>query len=428
MATIKDVAKMAGVSTTTVSHVINNTRHVAEDTKNDVLQAIQTLNYSPSAVARSLKVNTTHSVGMIVTTSEAPYFAEIIQAVEDHCYRQGYSLFLCNTQNNPEKLKNHLDMLAKKRVDGILVMCSEYTPDSLDLLKNFSELPMVVMDWGPNNPNTDLIQDNSFDGGYLATQHLIDNGHKKIGIIAGELTKTTAKTRYEGFVKALLDAGLVVNPDWIMEGSFEPDSLDLLKNFSELPMVVMDWGPNNPNTDLIQDNSFDGGYLATQHLIDNGHKKIGIIAGELTKTTAKTRYEGFVKALLDAGLVVNPDWIMEGSFEPEDGYECMNKILRQNELPTAVFCCNDVMALGAISAITEKGLRVPDDISIIGYDNIHSSRFYAPPLTTVHQSKSRLGERALKLLFERIHEKSAVREVIEMHPELVIRQSVKRLD
>ena len=334
MATIKDVAKMAGVSTTTVSHVINNTRHVAEDTKNDVLQAIQTLNYSPSAVARSLKVNTTHSVGMILTTSEAPYFAEIIQAVEDHCYRQGYSLFLCNTQNNPEKLKNHLDMLAKKRVDGILVMCSEYTPDSLDLLKNFSELPMVVMDWGPNNPNTDLIQDNSFDGGYLATQHLIDNGHKKIGIIAGELTKTTAKTRYEGFVKALLDAG----------------------------------------------------------------------------------------------LVVNPDWIMEGSFEPEDGYECMNKILRQNELPTAVFCCNDVMALGAISAITEKGLRVPDDISIIGYDNIHSSRFYAPPLTTVHQSKSRLGERALKLLFERIHEKSAVREVIEMHPELVIRQSVKRLD
>ncbi len=334
MATIKDVAKMAGVSTTTVSHVINSTRHVAEDTKNDVLQAIQTLNYSPSAVARSLKVNTTHSVGMIVTTSEAPYFAEIIQAVEDHCYRQGYSLFLCNTQNNPEKLKNHLDMLAKKRVDGILVMCSEYTPDSLDLLKNFSELPMVVMDWGPNNPNTDLIQDNSFDGGYLATQHLIDNGHKKIGIIAGELTKTTAKTRYEGFVKALLDAG----------------------------------------------------------------------------------------------LVVNPDWIMEGSFEPEDGYECMNKILRQNELPTAVFCCNDVMALGAISAITEKGLRVPDDISIIGYDNIHSSRFYAPPLTTVHQSKSRLGERALKLLFERIHEKSAVREVIEMHPELVIRQSVKRLD
>ncbi|MCK3657331.1 transcriptional regulator [Pasteurellaceae bacterium Pebbles2] len=333
MATIKDVAKMAGVSTTTVSHVINNTRHVAEETKQDVLKAIQQLNYSPSAVARSLKVNTTKSIGMIVTTSESPYFAEIIHAVEDRCYRQGYSLFLCNTQNNAEKIKNHLEMLAKKRVDGILVMCSEYHQDSLELFNNFSELPMVVMDWG--------IEDN--------------------------------------------------------------------------------------RNDLIQDNSFSGGYLATKYLIDNGHKKIGIIAGELNKAIAKTRYDGYVQAMQEANLAVNPNWVMEGFFEPEDGYECMNKILVQAELPTAVFCCNDVMALGAISAITERGLRVPEDISIIGYDNIHSSRFYAPPLTTIHQSKARLGERALKLLFERIQSKNNQREVIEMHPELVVRKSVKKM-
>lgn len=105
MATIKDVAKVAGVSTTTVSHVINKTRFVAPETEKLVLQAIQELNYSPSAVARSLKINTTKSIGMIVTTSEAPYFAEIIHAVEEHCYRQGYSLFLCNTQNHTEKIK-----------------------------------------------------------------------------------------------------------------------------------------------------------------------------------------------------------------------------------------------------------------------------------------------------------------------------------
>ena len=256
MATIKDVAKMAGVSTTTVSHVINKTRFVAQETESLVLQAIKDLNYSPSAVARSLKVNTTKSIGMIVTTSEAPYFAEIIHTVEEHCYRQGYSLFLCNTQNNAEKIKNHLEMLAKKRVDGILVMCSEYFPDSLNLLYSFENIPMVVMDWGPN-----------------------------------------------------------------------------------------------VHTDIIQDNSFDGGYLATKHLIENGHKYIGIIAGELTKTTAKTRYEGFIHAMKEAGLTVNPNWVMEGFFEPEDGYECMNKILSQDNLRTAVFCCNDVMALGAISAI-----------------------------------------------------------------------------
>ena len=332
MATIKDVAKMAGVSTTTVSHVINKTRFVAEETEKLVLQAIQDLKYSPSAVARSLKVNTTKSIGMIVTTSEAPYFAEIIHAVEEHCYRQGYSLFLCNTQNNAEKIRNHLDMLAQKRVDGILVMCSEYLPDSLNILTNFETIPMVVMDWGPN-----------------------------------------------------------------------------------------------VDTDIIQDNSFNGGYLATQHLIENGHKYIGIIAGELSKTTAKTRYEGFVHAMQEAGLTINPNWVMEGFFEPEDGYECMNKILRQDTLPTAVFCCNDVMALGAISAIGEKGLRVPDDISIIGYDNIHASRFYSPPLTTIHQSKSRLGVQAVNLLFERINHKSEQRETLEIHPELVIRKSVKKI-
>lgn len=333
MATIKDVAKMAGVSTTTVSHVINKTRFVAAETEQLVLQAIKELRYSPSAVARSLKVNTTKSIGMIVTSSETPYFAEIIHAVEESCYRQGYSLFLCNTQNDVEKIQNHLEMLSKKRVDGILVMCAEYTQNSLDLLSNFNDLPMVVMDWGPSNQHTDLIKDNSFEGGYLATEYLIKNGHKKIGIIAGELTKTTAKTRYEGFLKAMQD--------------FQLD--------------------------------------------------------------------------------VNPNWVMEGFFEPEDGYECMNKILAQEELPTAVFCCNDVMALGAISAIGEKGLRVPEDISVIGYDNIHASRFYSPPLTTVHQSKSRLGVRALTLLFERITQPNNQQTIIEMHPELVVRKSVKSL-
>lgn len=335
MATIKDVAKMAGVSTTTVSHVINKTRFVAKETEEAVMQAIKNLKYSPSAVARSLKVNTTKSIGMIVTTSESPYFAEIIHAVEDHCYRQSYSLFLCNTQNDPEKIKNHLDMLAKKRVDGLLVMCSEYTSHSLDILSNAADIPMVVMDWGPNT-----------------------------------------------------------------------------------------------DTDVIEDNSFTGGYIATKHLIDCGHKAIGLIAGELDKTTARTRYEGFVKAMNEANLPIHENWIMEGFFEPEDGYECMNKILVQDNLPTAVFCCNDVMALGAISAITEKGLRVPDDISIIGYDNIHSSRFYAPPLTTIHQSKSRLGAQAVNLLFERIANKdndSHEKHRIAIHPELVLRKSVRTL-
>ncbi|MDG6882569.1 Purine nucleotide synthesis repressor [Phocoenobacter uteri] len=334
MATIKDVAKLAGVSTTTVSHVINKTRFVADKTTQAVWDAISELNYSPSAVARSLKVNTTKSIGMIVTTSEAPFFAEIILAMERHCYEMGYSLFLCNTQNDLNKIQNHLDMLMTKRVDGILVMCSEYTENSLALL-----------------------------------------------------------------------------------------------NRTNIPMVVMDWG-QECNSDVIIDNSFTGGYLATKHLIENGHKDIAVISGNLFKTLSKNRFQGFSKAMCEANLLIEPDWIQEGDFEPEGGFECMNNILDSGKIPTAVFCFNDVMALGAISAINLKGLSVPQDISVIGYDNIHNSRFYAPPLTTMHQSKSRLSDRVLELLLERIAEKDKQNkpQTLEFMPELVVRDSVRNLN
>lgn len=334
MATIKDVAKLAGVSTTTVSHVINKTRFVSEETAKAVWNAVSELHYSPSAVARSLKVNTTKSIGMIITTSQAPYFAEIVLAVEEYCYQKGYSLFLCNTQNNPEKIQNHLDMLVKKRVDGILVMCSEYTENSLALF-----------------------------------------------------------------------------------------------NGTNVPMVVMDWGPNDNKSDRILDNGLEGGYLATRYLIENGHRDIAIIAGELVKTIGKARFDGYVKAMSEAGLLIRDEWITENDFEPEAGYESMNYILSQQKLPTAVVCSCDTVALGAISAITEKGLSVPHDISVIGYDNIHNSRFYAPPLTTIHQSKVRLGQSALDILLERIEceEKRHQPTILEFHPELVIRQSVRKL-
>lgn len=335
MATIKDVAKTAGVSTTTVSHVINQTRFVRAETVEAVQKAIKSLNYSPSAVARSLKVNTTKSIGMLVTTSEAPYLAEIIHAVEEFCYLQGYSLFLCNTLNNPEKISNHLDMLTKKRVDGLLVMCSEYTQDSLDLLAKVNNIPTVVMDWGPKNPCTTEIHNHGFDGGYIATQHLIENGHKDIAVISGDRCKTISKSRFEGFSKAMTEAQ----------------------------------------------------------------------------------------------LKINPDWVLEGDFEPEGGYECMRIILQQNVLPSAVFCFNDTMAMGAMCAITEAGMKIPDDISIIGYDNIHASRFYSPPLTTVHQSKRRLGVKAIENLLLLIKEKAEDRishEPLEFYPELVVRKTVKQ--
>ncbi len=331
MATIKDVAKRAGVSTTTVSHVINKTRFVAEETKEAVRVAIKDLHYSPSAVARSLKVNNTKSIGLLATSSEAPYFAEVIEAVENSCFAKGYTLILCNSHNNLEKQRAYLAMLAQKRVDGLLVMCAEYPAELLGMLEEYRAIPMVVMDWGESR---------------------------------------------------------------------------------------------NDFTDSIIDNAFDGGYLAGRYLIERGHRDIGAIPGQLNRNTGGGRFNGFVKALTEANIPVRDEWVVQGDFEPESGYQAMRQILTQKNRPTAVFCGGDVMAMGAICAADEMGLRVPQDISVIGYDNVRNARYYSPPLTTIHQPKERLGEMAFTMLLDRIINKREEQQTIEVKPKLVERRSV----
>ncbi|TKI05643.1 HTH-type transcriptional repressor PurR [Martelella alba] len=331
MATIKDVAKRAGVSTTTVSHVINKTRFVAEDTRLAVLDAIDRLHYSPSAVARSLKINRTKSIGLLASTSEAPYFAEIIEAIEQHCFARGYTLVLCNSHNDLVKQRAYLAMLAQKRVDGLLVMCAEYPEPLLEMLGDYRQIPMVVMDWG-----------------------------------------------------------------------------EARRDF----------------TDTIIDNAFQGGYMATRYLLDRGHRAIGAIPGQLSRNTGGGRHRGYLHALAEAGVTASQQWIVQGDFEPESGYQAMRQILSRAERPTAVFCGGDVMAMGALCAIDELGLRVPEDISLIGYDNVRNSRFFTPALTTIHQPKEELGEAALTLLLDRITSKRETARAIEVHPILIERRSV----
>lgn len=329
MATIKDVAKRAGVSTTTVSHVINKTRFVAEETREAVWVAIKELHYSPSAVARSLKVNHTKTIGLLATSSEAPYFAEIIEAVERRCFAQGY--ILGNAHNNIQKQQAYLSMMAQKRVDGLLVMCSEYPDALIAMLEDNRNIPMVVMDWG--------------------------------------------KSR----------------------GDF---------------------------TDTVLDNAFDGGYLAGRYLIERGHRDIGAIPGQLERNTGGGRHAGFVKALSEAGITLRDEWLVQGDFEPESGYLAMQQILSQKQRPTAVFCGGDIMAMGAICAADEMGLRVPQDISVIGYDNVRNARYFTPALTTVHQPKERLGETAFDMLIDRITSKREESQTIEVYPSLIERRSV----
>ncbi|MDN2482758.1 HTH-type transcriptional repressor PurR [Vibrio agarivorans] len=334
MATIKDVARLAGVSTTTVSHVINKTRFVAEATQEKVNKAVKELNYAPSAVARSLKCNTTRTIGMLVTQSTNLFFSEVIDGVESYCYRQGYTLILCNTGGIYEKQRDYIRMLAEKRVDGILVMCSDLTEELSEML----------------------------------------NGH--------------------------------------------PD----------IPKVIMDWGPETSQADKIIDNSEEGGYLATKYLIDNGHKNIACLSGHFEKAACKERINGFRRAMGEAKLNVVEDWILEGNFECDTAVLAADKIAAMDEKPTAVFCFNDTMALGLMSRLQENGIRIPDDMSVIGYDNIELAEYFSPPLTTVHQPKRRVGKNAFEILLERIKDKEHDKRVFEMHPEIVERLTVRNLD
>ncbi|TOQ74422.1 substrate-binding domain-containing protein [Vibrio parahaemolyticus] len=335
MATMKDIAKLAGVSTSTVSHVINKTRFVSEEISERVNNAAKELNYyAPSALARSLKVNRTKTIGMLVTTSTNPFFGEVVKGVERSCYHKGYSLILCNTEGDNERMRQSINTLLQKRVDGLILMCS----------------------------------------------------------------------------------------------SLEGERIDVFERYPDIPVVVMDWGPMLFTSDKIQDNSLRGGYLAAKYLIDCGHTEIGCITGPLIKHQAQMRYEGYKRAMNEAGLEFNANWIIESDFECEGGYQAFKKMAERGTLPSSIFVSNDMMAMGVINAANELGIKVPDDLSIIGYDDIHIAKFMSPSLTTIHQPKYRLGQAAVETLVRRLDDKFNEAQVVQLEPTLVIRNSVKLLN
>ncbi|MZI91990.1 substrate-binding domain-containing protein [Vibrio sp. CAIM 722] len=331
MATMKDIAKLAGVSTSTVSHVINKTRFVSEDISARVNAAAKELNYAPSALARSLKMNRTKTIGMLVTTSTNPFFGEVVKGVERSCYHQGYSLILCNTEGDTERMRASIDTLLQKRVDGLMLMCTT------------------------------------------------------------------------------------------MEG--EP--LTEFERYPDIPVVVMDWGPTVNSSDKILDNSYQGGYMATKHLIDLGHTEVGCITGPLHQHQAQNRFSAFKQALADHKIPLNDQWVIESNFECEGGFSAMTQLIEAKTMPSALFICNDMMAMGAINAATEHGIGVPNDLSIVGYDDIRIAQFMSPALTTIHQPKYRLGKAAVEALLAKLQGLNNTPQVIQLEPTLMARKSTK---
>ena len=330
MATIKDVARDARVSVTTVSHVVNQTRFVSSDARVRVLAAIENLNYVPSAVARSLKNNRTHTVGAILPNNSNPYFAEIIRGIEDACFDAGFNVMLCNSDDDPGKQGQYIRVLTEKQVDGLIVVSS---------------------------------------GG--------------------------------------------------------DDELGRHLKQAKMPLVLVDREVGQLRADIVEVNHESGGWLATQHLIALGHRRIACITGPLGLSSSTQRLAGFKRAMLESGYPV-PDALMrQADFTSAGGHAAMQELLKSSRPPTAVFACNDLMAFGAISAAGSAGLRLPRDISVIGFDDIAMAAYCSPPLTTIAQPKHQLGALAARMLLARIANPGLVdqREIIA--PALCLRQSTQ---
>ncbi len=328
--TIKDVAQAAGVSVTTVSHVVNATRHVAPRTSARVRSAIAELGFQPSAVARALKTDRSRSVGMLVTSSTNPFFAEVIRGVEEGCFARGYSLILCNTGDVSERLEAYLATLVAKRIGGLAVMTTNLDQRFFQRLGSRRPLPVVAIDT-QGLPGTSLVNDDSEAGGRLAGRHLVQRGFRRLAVIAGKAAHPRSRERLAGFRAALAEAGLALDPALV----------------------------------LPSDLTVGGGFAAMQALLDRSG----------------------------------------------------------DDAPEAVFCLNDLLAVGGLCALDKRGLKVPEDISIIGYDDIELAAYTVPPLTTVRQPAAEIGRRAADILIAQIETGSAPRR-LALAPTLVERESV----
>lgn len=306
MATIKDVAALAGVSFTTVSHVMNKTRPVSEPVEAKVRAAIRQLNYVPSGVARSLRARQTGTIGLLVPNNTNSYFAELARGIEDYCERNGYCVFLCNSDDDLRKQQNYLRVLREKRIDGLIVASAGDDAVLIELL---------------------------------------------------------AATR--------------------------------------VPVVMVDRQITGLEADAVQIDHEAGAYLAARHLLELGHRAIGCIGGPQGMDVSMLRIAGFRRAMAERDVPVLPEAIVQSDFSSPGGYAAAKRLF-QTFKASAIFASNDMMGIGALRAAAELGLRVPHDVSVIGFDDIELGRYVFPALTTVGQPILSLGEATAQTLLARI--------------------------
>jgi LacI family transcriptional regulator len=216
---MKQVAERAGVSISTVSHVINNTRAVSDDVRRRVLGIIDEMRYVPSAVARSLKNDKTNTIGVLVPNSSNPYFAELIRWIEDAAFESGYHIILCNAHGDAHKQNVYLRLLMEKRIDGLVLIASG-ADEEHDLLLRQESVPIIQLERALPGLDTDLVLAGQEEGAWQATRHLIELGHRAIACVSGPADLPRSRERVGGFLRAMREAGIAVHEDDVVHVEF----------------------------------------------------------------------------------------------------------------------------------------------------------------------------------------------------------------
>ncbi|MGE7814952.1 LacI family DNA-binding transcriptional regulator [Pseudomonas sivasensis] len=326
MVTMDDVASRAGVSTSTVSHVLNGTRKVSPATVQAVQRAIQALGYIPNTLARSLARSSTNTLGVAISALSNHYFSETVHAIETECAKHGYMMLFVDTHDDPEQELRVVTALHHRRVDGIVLAPSNGSMALAYLQAN--EIPAVLVD---------RMMSEHFD---------------QVGVENAQPTQA-----------------------------------------------------------LIE------------HLIAHGHRRIGFIAGRAGFSTTDERVAGYKAALQAAGLVFDPQLLVDGGSNTEPARQATVQLLRLAAPPTAIMAGNNLMTLGAMQALREVQIEVPGQMALVGFDDFDWADLFVPRLSLIAQPVKALGARAVELLLQRMAAPGAPPQSVRLAPTLQLRNS-----
>ncbi|WP_274533568.1 DNA-binding transcriptional regulator CytR [Salinivibrio sp. MA607] len=329
MATMKDVAHIAGVSTATVSRALMNPEKVSASTRKKVEHAVVEAGYSPNSLARNLRRNESKTIVAIVPDICDPYFSEIIRGIEEAAMEHGYLVLLGDSAQQHHRENSFVNLVFTKQADGMLLLGSD---------------------------------------------------------VPFDVSKPEQKNL----------------PPLVMACEYAPDL--------ELPTVHID--------------NLTAAFEAVNYLTQVGHTRIANITGVPETALTQFRSQGYQQALHRAGITINPAYSVVGDFSFASGARAITNLLSLPEPPTAVFCHCDVMAVGAMQQAKRLGMRVPQDISIVGFDDIQFAEYCEPPLTTVSQPRYDIGRQAMLMLLNTLQGREVTPGSRLLDAKLVIRESV----